>query len=346
MNQCQICGYPLKKYEKDHERPEFINYDCYKCGEYKLHEDAETELSKYTDEDKIYLSGWLVENQNIELDFQTIRKKKNYRRFSPAEKADKLLMALERVTKSFGANYYNLKIKIMKLETSKNHESFPEIGEVNKNNVNELLYLFTSSFAINYTEFDYLLNTFLKDYKNYLINKSDTASLLTISPEGWEHLEEIRFRNLESSIGFIAMRFTNDIIKFCDDYIYTAIKLAGYKPLRINDKDDLKESIDYEIAAAIRSSKFVIADFTYNSYGVYYEAGFARGYNIPIIYTCKDSDFHEKDKKPHFDVEHYPFIFWDQGTEKKFVKKLKAWIEATVGHGPLEFPEVQGFDLD
>ena len=58
--------------------------------------------------------------------------------------------------------------------------------------------------------------------------------------------------------------------------IETAISGAGYKPVRI-DKHQHNNRIDDEIVAAIRQSRFVVADFTQQRGGVYFEAGLAMG---------------------------------------------------------------------
>jgi hypothetical protein len=51
--------------------------------------------------------------------------------------------------------------------------------------------------------------------------------------------------------------------------------------------------VDDVIVAEIRRSRFLVADFTCEPGkvrgGVYFEAGFARGLNIPIIWTCRDT---------------------------------------------------------
>ena len=72
--------------------------------------------------------------------------------------------------------------------------------------------------------------------------------------------------------------------------IAPAIEATGYNPLRIDRKDFLGK-IDDEIIAEIRHSRFVVADFSHGKDGVrgsvYYEAGFAHGLGIPVIYLCR-----------------------------------------------------------
>lgn len=76
-----------------------------------------------------------------------------------------------------------------------------------------------------------------------------------------------------------------------------AIESAGYQPIRVDQKEHCNE-IDNEIIAEIRRPRFLVADFTCGQVnaedkrvyvargGVYYEAGFAQGINMPVIWTC------------------------------------------------------------
>jgi nucleoside 2-deoxyribosyltransferase len=78
--------------------------------------------------------------------------------------------------------------------------------------------------------------------------------------------------------------------------------------------------------AEIRQAQIVVADFTGQRAGVYYEAGFAEGLSIPVIRTCRKDE--EEQTKLHFDVNHYPFIFWKDSEDLR--KKLKARILARI----------------
>ena len=62
---------------------------------------------------------------------------------------------------------------------------------------------------------------------------------------------------------------------------------------------------------------------------VYYEAGFAHGLNLPVIFTCKDDAIGTL----HFDTEHYNHIVWTT-PEKIYAMKLKNRILAVLGEGP------------
>jgi hypothetical protein len=86
--------------------------------------------------------------------------------------------------------------------------------------------------------------------------------------------------------------------------------------------------IDDEIIMEIRRSRFVVADFTGERCNVYYEAGFARGMDIPVIWTCKKGD------KLHFDIRQYNCLFWQTDAFQEFSEQLHRRIEALLGHGP------------
>jgi nucleoside 2-deoxyribosyltransferase len=83
--------------------------------------------------------------------------------------------------------------------------------------------------------------------------------------------------------------------------------------------------------AAIRRSRFVVADFTGNRQNVYFEAGFAQGLGIPVVHTCRRQEI----EQITFDVNHYPVVPWDDGCLSAFATKLRFHIEATIGRGPM-----------
>ena len=75
----------------------------------------------------------------------------------------------------------------------------------------------------------------------------------------------------------------------------------------------------------------MVADFTQGDDGarggVYYEAGFAYGIDIPVIYTCR------KDGEPRlaFDTRQYNHILWE--TPEELRKALRNRIAAALGEG-------------
>ena len=108
------------------------------------------------------------------------------------------------------------------------------------------------------------------------------------------------------------------------------IRQAGYTPLRIDQKQHNNEITD-EIVAEIRKSKFLVADLTGHRNGVYFEAGFAKGFGLEVIWLCRKDDL----GNAHFDTRQYNFILWEVSNLPALTKALKDRIEATLGRGPL-----------
>lgn len=105
--------------------------------------------------------------------------------------------------------------------------------------------------------------------------------------------------------------------------IKEAVEHCGFEAYRVKDVQHNDDVTDL-IIAGIKKSRFLIADFTDQRAGVYFEAGYARGLGRTVIWTCKDSD---KDNI-HFDTDHFAHIFWND--EEDLKKQLIDRIEATV----------------
>ena len=161
-----------------------------------------------------------------------------------------------------------------------------------------------------------------------------TRSAVVILSKGYQRLEELKKTNAASDQGFVAMWLDSSMDKAWEEGLEPGIREAGYKALRI-DRNESNDKIDDEIIAEIRRSRFVVADFTSdppeNARGsVYYEAGFARGLNIPVIFTCREDLI----EHIHFDTRQYRHIRWEKEKLENLRKQLKKRILATIGDGP------------
>lgn len=165
--------------------------------------------------------------------------------------------------------------------------------------------------------------------KNYIREDKDNARL-TVA--GMLKLEDMRRQANPSKTAFVAMWLDESIKEIYENAIKPAIKIAGYEALRIDKKEHINK-IDDEIIASIRRSKFLIADFTHGEEGarggVYYEAGFAHGLDIPVIFTCRE-DYMDK---IHFDTRQYNTIIWGENKLDEFKNDLTYRILATLGEG-------------
>ena len=157
-----------------------------------------------------------------------------------------------------------------------------------------------------------------------------------ITVDGYRRIEEIRVQ-VDSAQAFVAMWFNYEMSDAYNVGIEEAITNAGYKSYRV-DQEIVQNSdegkIDDTIIAEIRRSRFVVADFTHGDSGirgsVYYEAGFAHGLGIPVIYSCRQDQI----EKVHFDTRQYYHIPWERPEELRV--GLEKRILAMVGEGPLK----------
>lgn len=113
-----------------------------------------------------------------------------------------------------------------------------------------------------------------------------------------------------------------------DNAISAGILDAGYKPHRV-DQREYNDKIDDEIIVQIKRSRFIVADFTGHRGGVYYEAGFAKGLGLEVIFTCRNDDM----ENLHFDIRQYNCIDWAEDKLTDFRKKLSNRIERSLGRG-------------
>ena len=125
---------------------------------------------------------------------------------------------------------------------------------------------------------------------------------------------------------FIAMSFTDNIkINAIREAIRESVEYTKYEVILIDEKHINSDvTINDAIISEIRKSKFMIADFTENKHGVYFEAGFANGLGKKVIYTCQKDDM----KDVHFDTKHYSHIVYENVEELKtrLINKIEAWI--------------------
>lgn len=131
---------------------------------------------------------------------------------------------------------------------------------------------------------------------------------------------------LRSNRCFVAMSFDSE-----HEGIFSAIKSAcyeagGYEAFLVKDEHlHPEQTINDGIIAGIKKSKFCIADFTGQKDGVYFEAGYAVGRGMKVIYTCHEDWF----KQSHFDTNHFPHILYKTHDElkEKLMSKIQAWID-------------------
>lgn len=102
------------------------------------------------------------------------------------------------------------------------------------------------------------------------------------------------------------MSFSENLRPIWEGPIYNAIKKAGYKPYRVDAEPHI-DRIDFKIISEIKNSRFLLADVTEHKLGVYFEAGYALGLGLPVIWCVRKDEL----EKAHFDTRQYRHIVWE-----------------------------------
>jgi hypothetical protein len=159
---------------------------------------------------------------------------------------------------------------------------------------------------------------------NTKVNHSGAVIALSITFKGLNYNIELSESGSFSENCFVAMSFGEEM-KPIRDAIKQAIADTGFKPLVIDELHiNADKTINDEIIATIKKSRFCISDFTEQKDGVYFEAGYALGRGLKVIYTCHQDWF----KQSHFDTSHFPHIIYKDPTDlyAKLKLKIEAWI--------------------
>lgn len=294
MDICPICGQRPEHVHSESNRDVF-HVKCPTCGEYSLSWRVQMSLPTLDQNKKYILSGVIREEteygNRIELLTTNIADILASASLpdGPLEAMDRILLYVHRHTTTV-ASYVQIKPSDYPIACAKGPEEF-------------------NFYLTKLVELGYLEDPGEERYR--------------LSLDGWKRLGEISRERLDSSQAFVAMWFSNDTKEAWLEGIEPALSETGYKPIRI-DLVQHNEKIDDRIIAEIRRSGLLVADFTGNRGGVYFEAGFAMGLDIPVIWTCREDHV----KYLHFDTRQYNHIVWKTPEELK--ASLIDRIEATL----------------
>ncbi len=295
VDQCPICGEPVNSSVAITGSQFATLVVCQRCGNYQITREALLNLknASLTERQQANMSGWLYENDNTEITTASLEVLINIKAPSFQNRADKFLLAIEKRTTLAGQR--------VKQEPS----------------------WLSASWCFNNLEW--------VEIREYLASKGminyDGAGY-KILPNGWIRLDELRKINADSEQCFVAMWFDDRMKPIYDNIISKGIENAGYRPHKVDQREH-NDKIDDEIIAQIKRSRFIIADFTGHRGGVYYEAGFAKGLGLDVIWTCCKSDIDSL----HFDIRQYNCIDWEEDKLPEFKKRLTNRIEAVLGRG-------------
>lgn len=311
---CPICSHKETAIFEDASRVEFI---CWRCGKFASSPSVLLNKLNFSPQQIAAASGWLSENQEAFLPAKQLRELAGLGAPTIGAKADKILRFFAELSPLVGTQFI--------LNNTAGYGPAQVFDNGRHVNV-PTAQLVGRAWAVNETEAYYLLTDFLVRELGQLEPKHGGYQ---ITPKGWARLDALRNANPQSTVGFIAMWFDSQMTKAWKA-IERGIDDSGYQPLRIDQRQH-NNKIDDEIVAAIRGSRFVVSDFTGHRGGVYFEAGFAMGLGIPVIWLCRKDEL----DKAHFDTRQYNFILWEQANLADLTKALKNRIEATIGRGPI-----------
>jgi hypothetical protein len=279
---------------------------CQRCGHYWISDDAKDSLAEkpFSSVQRGTVSGWLRQNPKQRILRADVQRLYEMPALAVSEQADRLLRHLAKLHPQPGATF------AIPLRDPDLQATAWAYGD------GHMTYLIR----------DYLAKLRRIDVSGAAANSEFTA---TIAPEGWARLEQLQSVNPDSPHAFIAMHFhasTDDIRK----ELTAGVERAGYRVLIVDEKPSNDFILD-EILGGIRQSRFVVADFTNQRGGVYFEAGFAQGLGLPVVRTCRADQVGQL----HFDVNHYSFLLWEPEKLEEFAEKLRNHILATIGKGPV-----------
>lgn len=302
---CPICGEHC--YIHSRAGSNLPTYKCDFCFAYEL---ADEDLP-LIQEHKVVLSGFLFETRmrshSIRINAGTLPFVLSDSRIlrTPMQKLDKLILFIY----SIGSGFKNHISKLAKYPPS-------------------------VCYAEDAAEFN-LMVSILTDI-GYLCERQarfgeyDCGYFITV--EGMKYAESLLSGNNNSTAVFVAMKCTDDFKSVYEEGIKPACAKFGFSVFTI-DETKYPGDITDKVIAGIKTSRFIIADFTSNPLSVYYEAEYAKGLGREVIKTCNKKWFEEeKDGKKvnqlHFDIQYDNLILWED--EKDLLQKLEDRIQATI----------------
>ncbi|MGA9365449.1 MAG: hypothetical protein WBW16_13885 [Bacteroidota bacterium] len=297
---CEICGQDIAGLERIDPYKPFRQYDCPRCGHVEITGEAIEQLAQCS--------------QAQRHDLCCYNRERTYRAYSP----------LKISTQNLEEIFSNMTVP--KTVTEKLDKIIVYLGIQSEREGNEVRIDPATDYPISYArsteDFKFHLQ-FLVQEK--LADHHAKGKYLTYN--GWRRYDELQKNPPKTNQAFVAMWFDDSMKSIYEDGIKKAIEDAECDPklkaLRI-DLLEHNDPIDDRILLEIKRSRFVVADFTQHRGGVYFEAGYALGNGIPVLWTCRKRDC----ERMHFDTRQFSRIEWQN--QNDLYKKLKRRIEGSI----------------
>ena len=298
QNICPICYLEPVESQINPGGRDIKYYDCPRCGPFLI--TSEAELPARSNKPDPRVSAWIREHKEFDRPIPEIFSytlkglEKNLPNYSASQKQLLLLRAIEHRTEFPGA-------------------------EVQLHRENDYPLIWASSSD----ELFYFIKTL--EERGLIEWQSEFgggSGPIVIMVEGWDYLDK-HSKSSFTDQAFVAMSFSDELDPIWEEGIKPAIEEAGYKAHRV-DKVPHLDRIDAKIIADILDSRFLVADVTEQKKGVYFEAGFALGLKLPVIWCVREDDL----ENTHFDTRQYNHVVWKQTEDLK--EQLYNMICATI----------------
>lgn len=313
MPNCVVCNTPDVNEQRGAERDVFFSrFGCPRCGVFALSDAAVTALQNVTPLRKSLMSHTLRRMQLPDNEHLRIIKQADLPSFWRQEKLPSPMQQAENLIVWIGDNQESPSTRIESTQTF----VAAAIGLAIAPNGDG------PGFA--------WLNSQMEPKGLYRLDGNRQAGKLSLmlTMAGWERYEALKKANLESRTAFMAMKFGDAAVnRALDECFRVAVRRTGFELMVLTDQQGAG-SIDDQIRAGLLAARFVVKDLTRGSHGAYWEAGYAEGRNIPVIYTCEKTDWEEN--KTHFDTNHMVTIIWDAAQLQTAEDSLTATIRATL----------------
>lgn len=133
---------------------------------------------------------------------------------------------------------------------------------------------------------------------------------------------------------FVACAFgKEDVNLIFDRAIEPVLTKLGMRVSRV-DRIEHNDDIDDKIIELIHTCDVCVADLTYSRPSVYFEAGYFKGLNKPVVFTVRKDHFTPREndthgiERIHFDLQMKNIIGWPSPEHvKTFSKRLKARLQ-------------------
>lgn len=317
---CPVCG---RAAGPPVVRPDATVIPCQSCGEYEVSGSAAPALASLSSKQRVVLSGFIRDQvatlQSAALNSNVVRDSSSW----PIPKLE------ERATRMLA-----LAIAFLDVDPNEADVFSPSHGR-----------FVSASYSADASDSLRIARVLAELGYVVFVNRDPGKSIgarlsqsVAITAKGRLFFEQQSQRDVLSTRGFAAMWFDATMNDAWDQAISPAISSAGFDPVRVDRLEHINR-IDDEIMLQINHSRFVVADFTGHRSGVYFEAGYALGRALPVIWTCRSDEL----SKLHFDIRQYNCIDWSSLDDLR--KRLTNRIKATVGSGPRKISSSEFDDL-